>query len=338
MAELKNPYDPNNLEDPYATDLPGGTPPTSSTQPVGTPVNVASTEPTAPPQNPSQVINSQNPTANPDLPYVQAGDTGGYIDGVGVTVAPGHSLTPAQYQAYIDEAIEMGVPADWAADWLSRNPWDSNRMLEAYNSEGGGDSSPDDVMIAGSGGSGSMRSLRKTLESLWGGGMNQNVINSRMSNVRDDLNRQRKSRLRTNQAALAERGLIGSGPEEYALGSLETDMADIFSNAATGIYADESQAADRRMMDALQMSSALESGDLDRALGYYNADIGKMLGLGNLALGNTQAMNNYNLGLADFGLRRDMAINEFDQQDLNQLIQMVEQLLNASGISQGITT
>lgn len=89
--------------------------------------------------------NAQNPGADPEKPYVQAGNTGGYLEGTGVTIGEGRSITPEQERSNIDAAIASGVPEGWARDYLGRNPGDSNRITEAYGSGqsgGGSDSSP----------------------------------------------------------------------------------------------------------------------------------------------------------------------------------------------------
>lgn len=72
-------------------------------------------------------INSQNSTADPSKPYVQAGTTGGYIDGIGVTVGPGSSLTPEQAQNYYKAGVaKYGQSA--VDDFLARNPNDYARI------------------------------------------------------------------------------------------------------------------------------------------------------------------------------------------------------------------
>lgn len=100
--------------------------------------------------NPSGVINAQNPNADPNLPFVQGGTTGGWIDGIGVTVGQGRSMTPAQHQANIAAAIAAGVPESWINDYLGRNPFDSGRMIEAYFSDAG----VEDTRTGATGGSG----------------------------------------------------------------------------------------------------------------------------------------------------------------------------------------
>lgn len=87
----------------------------------------------------SQEINEQNPDADPSKPYVQAGDTGGYLDGVGVTLGEGTSITAGDRDRYLQDARNVGLSDSTVQDFLKRNPGDYNRIVEAYADDGGGD-------------------------------------------------------------------------------------------------------------------------------------------------------------------------------------------------------
>ncbi len=47
-------------------------------------------------------------------------------------------LTLEQARFYEEQALQMGVPAAWIADYLARNPGDQHRLLDAYAGEAGG--------------------------------------------------------------------------------------------------------------------------------------------------------------------------------------------------------
>lgn len=179
-----------------------------------------------------------------------------------------------------------------------------------------------------------------------GGGFNQDIVNRRTDNVRDQLNRFRTSQNASNRASLANRGLIGSGPEITAQNRMEQGIADQFQNAVSGIYADESQNADSRMMQALGLFGGLGSDAnrlaLDRELGLGQLDLGwgrlgldQTLGLGNLALGNMNGTNDYNLGLARLGLDRDRLQHEIESGNIDQIIQILSQWLAGANSSAG---
>lgn len=175
------------------------------------------------------------------------------------------------------------------------------------------------------------------------GGYNQDIVNRRTENARENLLRQRKSTNANDRAALANRGEIGSGPEITALTRADQDMADRYANATSGIYADESANADQRMMQALQTAAGMDAGDAsafinaykaqtDRGLGSGNLALGQQradndftLGAGNLALGNMNGVNNYNLGLANVGLGRDSLLQKTSQDKINTVLELLKQ-------------
>lgn len=190
--------------------------------------------------------------------------------------------------------------------------------------------------------------LISTLQGLYknGGGFNQDIVNRRTENAKEDLFRQGKQTRANDEAALASRGLIGSGPEATAFDRRSQDFTDRYKNAVSGIYANESQNADQRMMSALQLAGGLDQNDAQnlinayssqtsRALGLGNLDTNATLGLGNLALGNMNGTNNYNLGLGRLGLDRDVAQNNADNTQLDQIIKLLEQLHGGAQTSSG---
>src|SRR6188768_558462 len=86
----------------------------------------------------------ENPATSPGVtppptPGAGGGSTpppgGGHIDGIGDTIAPGSSITPAQRDAYIASALAQGVPQGWLDAFIARNPNDYNRIVEAYYSD-----------------------------------------------------------------------------------------------------------------------------------------------------------------------------------------------------------
>jgi hypothetical protein len=192
------------------------------------------------------------------------------------------------------------------------------------------------------------------------GAFNQDVVNRRTENASETIGRQLKSRNQTNRAALADRGLIGSGPEITAQNRAEQGSQDAFTNAVSGIYADESNNADQRMMQALQLATGLSGQDAQFALDAYNASTNRglgqgnyglglgnlalgnknadnsfTLGLGNLALGNLTAGNNYSLGLGQLGVDRDKMQIDANNTDTQNLIDAINYLIQTGKISAG---
>jgi hypothetical protein len=191
------------------------------------------------------------------------------------------------------------------------------------------------------------RDIMAELEKLFPDGLfNQGIVNRRVENASEALGRQAKSRTASNRAMLADRGLIGSGPEQTAQNRMEDDLFSQYSNAVSGIYANESENADSRMMQALGLAAGLSEAEMDNMLGWFRAQsddrlgqgrlgLDSMLGRGNLALGNMRATNDYNLGLGQQGLDRDRLLLDVDQGDMDNYIKILELLLSGAGVGAG---
>lgn len=186
---------------------------------------------------------------------------------------------------------------------------------------------------SGGGGGDIMAQLAKLFPN---GGFNQDLVNKRVSNATDSLNRNRKSQLATNSAMLANRGQgANDGTTGTAAGNLETRLGQDFNSNVNDIYANEGSAADSRMMQALQTAAGLSASDAKNAvdmarinsessLGWGNIDLNRTLGLGNLALGNTNSAHNYNLGLGQLGLGRSQLQQSGQNSSMDQLIRLLD--------------
>ena len=110
MAQQYDPYgyDPDEYEDPFHGQQPA---------------------PWIPP------VANPNTNTPPDLYHEPAGNTGGWIDGIGQTIAPGSSITPAQRDSYTQGALGQGISQGWIDAYIARNPNDFNRLEEAYFSD-----------------------------------------------------------------------------------------------------------------------------------------------------------------------------------------------------------
>lgn len=264
--------------------------------------------------------------------------------------------------------VPNGIPVEWAQDFISRNPGDYSRIGSAYNSPRSGETNN------GSGGSRgtdaphatpyqgqsqgqqifqptstappkepSLDELMAQLKDIYGnqGKFNTDAFNRRTEVASEGLNRQRKSRDATDRSILASRGLIGSGPEQTAQNRMEQDLSDQYSGALSNIYADESNNADQRMMQALQLASGIGTNQasnaldawksqnantltaneqaLQRELGLGQLDLGgkqldvqKMLGLGNLDLGKQRLGLDTTLGYGNLANNSNEIANQYN--------------------------
>jgi len=151
------------------------------------------------------------------------------------------------------------------------------------------------------------------LKGLFPGGMfNQGIVNQRTDIARDALNRYRNQQNATNRAALANRGLLGSGPEATAQNLNEENIGGMFQNAVSGIQANESEAADRRMMQALQLATGLTADQAGLMLDSWKAQSGNNLGYGQLALGNRNADIESQLGNRGYDVQSQLGNRNAD--------------------------
>jgi hypothetical protein len=226
----------------------------------------------------------------------------------------------------------------------------------------------------GAGGGSSSRStgnfdgLKEALAGLFpNGNFNQDVVNRRVDNVRGALSGARKSRLQTNQALLADRGLIGSGPEMTAYKNMDEDLFNQEISGVNDAYAHESDAADSRMMQALQIAAGMTADEAAQAvnwfraqndatrnandfslgqgqlalgnrntdLGYYNSDHDFSLGQGRLAIDNMNGVNTANLGMGRLGLDRDALQHAIQSGDMDRLIEILKLQQGGASTSAG---
>jgi hypothetical protein len=211
-------------------------------------------------------------------------------------------------------------------------------------------------------------SLKEALAGLFpNGNFNQNTVNRRVDNVRGSLESARKSRLQTNQALLADRGLIGSGPEMTAYKNMDEDLFNQEIQGTNDAYAHESDAADSRMMQALQIAAGMTADEAAQAvnwfraqndatrnandfslgqgqlalgnrntdLGYYNSDHDFSLGQGRLAIDNMNGVNTANLGMGRLGLDRDALQHAIQSGDMDRLIEILKLQHDGAGTSAG---
>lgn len=200
----------------------------------------------------------------------------------------------------------------------------------------------------------SMDDVMNTLKGLFpGGAFNQDIVNRRSDNARDAINSAGKRTRSNNQAMLASRGLIGDGPEMSAHDSLDERLLGAENSAVNDIYARESENADSRMMQALQLAAGMSTDEArlaidqfrantDRDLGYGNLALGNKradndftLGQGDLALGNQNSVNSYNLGLGNLGIDRDRLLYEMESGDIDQLMAILQMIMSGAQVGAG---
>jgi hypothetical protein len=77
---------------------------------------------------------------------------------------------------------------------------------------------------------------------------------------------------------MGERGLLGSGAEKTNSANIFQDIGDSFDNSLQGIYADEADRADSRMIQALQMATGMSEEEARNAVSMAGIDSNERLG------------------------------------------------------------
>lgn len=176
---------------------------------------------------------------------------------------------------------------------------------------------------AGSNGPTSMDDIMGQLKGLFpNGAFNQDVVNRRVSNASDAMNRNKHSQLQNNQAYLADRGLVGSGPEATAYTNMEDRLNQNFNSSVNDIYATEGENADNRMMQALSLATGMSTAEAQMTIDRFRANTEHDLGFGNLAARNKEADQSYGLGMTragnDFTLGQGgLALGNINSQNQN---------------------
>lgn len=188
----------------------------------------------------------------------------------------------------------------------------------------------------------------KQLSGLFNGGQpNQDIINRRMDVARDQLNRERNRTLKNNQALLADRGLVGSGPEATSYENMDERLGGATNDAYQSIYGDELQRADSRMMNALTLATGMTSDQARNYIDQFRAQTDHDLGFGQLALGNKNSDQGFTLGQGQLALNNFTANNQnnqfyaslkqaAEQGNIEAILKLLElQGINASQLRQG---
>jgi hypothetical protein len=277
--------------------------------------------------------NANNVFQNWDLNPL-AMQVGGAADGVRDTLSTSRDayLQPLMNQ-YRDQARQTGVRADATDQSLFADPNFQSFVQSGQMPQGTSRQHPDSGFQAGPSGFG--QGLQDALTKYFSGSFNQDLSNRRIDNVRDTLNRQRKSQMATNDAHLADRGIgVNEGPSRTAAGSLEDRLNQNFNSSVNDIYANEFTNADNRALEALRTAAGVNASNQNNELGWGNLDLNRTLGLGNLALGNQNSENSYNLGLGQLGVNRDTLAHAIESGNIDQLIEVLKLFGQGAGITQ----
>lgn len=227
--------------------------------------------------SPTEAINKQNPTAALDKPYVQEGDTGGYLAGTGVTLGQGTSKTADQAQKDIAAARAAGVTEAQIAKFVRENGLqDSGRIIEGFANDGQGSN---DVVkswstggVGGSGNSSLLNDLYAQLRARMSQSLDVNAsdpnIATQLNPYRASIERQRRDYL----SGLAERGAPTQNLAAEQRMSSEKAGQAVGSQLGT-LVGNELTARRQEIADAIDTYAGLLSAEEERALRLQLAEI-----------------------------------------------------------------
>ena len=170
--------------------------------------------------------------------------------------------------------------------------------------------------------------------------------------ARSPLDMLRQAQMEQGQAALASRNLLGQGPEMDYMQRLEQGLAPMYAQAGQQIQLAERAAADARYQQALesgqrmaQQSDLMQEERLSNAMtlatGMSQEQSRNLLNavqtttdrqqmLGDMAMKSLDQNMEWNKFLAEFGLKRDQALELIQTGRLNQLVPLIELYLKAA--------
>lgn len=164
---------------------------------------------------------------------------------------------------------------------------------------------------------GSGMNIHAILESILKGGVgniNEEALNARLGSARTHLGAKRRGDLAQTQATLADRGLVGSGPELAALANEDQNIAAEYGANFSDIFGNESDNADKRFMNALGLATGLTQSDIQAAIDQF------------------VATNNFTLGQGQLTLAQELGQGNLQNDSINQLIALIQSLQNGSSI------
>jgi len=172
-----------------------------------------------------------------------------------------------------------------------------------------------------------------------------------IESARAPLDILRQSQLAQGQAALASRNLLGQGPEIDYMQRMEQGLAPMYADAAQRIELAEREASDQRYRDALQtgqtmaqQADALQESRLSNALSLATGMSGEQSRnllstvqttterqemLSDVAIRSLDQNISWNKFLAEFGLKRDQALELITSGRINQILPLLDLYLKA---------
>jgi hypothetical protein len=174
-----------------------------------------------------------------------------------------------------------------------------------------------------------------------GGRFNTNTEALNLEQARGVTDRARRAEMAGIRGDLANRGLVSEpghpqGLEMDAADRLEERViAPMMSDAVQKYLINEGNNASDRFNTALQTGASLSSSDNNTLLNTLNAGTNRQTALSDIAIRSLEQNRLFNQFLAQYGLDVDRFLNEVSSGQNTQLMALLQQFINLTGLSTG---
>lgn len=168
-----------------------------------------------------------------------------------------------------------------------------------------------------------------------GGAFDENILGRRLESSIEGLNTLESSRINNLEARLADRGLIGSGPQKGGLEGIARDIAGIGATEFRNIIAAEQEQANQRFNTGASLAAGLTAQQPQNLLDATGQGTGRQDILSRIALDTLRNQQDFAETVGRFGLDRDLARNQIEDQRLGQIAGLINSLFNVPQIARG---
>lgn len=161
-----------------------------------------------------------------------------------------------------------------------------------------------------------------------GGQLDEDRLAARFESSRELLDRGRRAQVNQARGELANRNLLSEpgipqGSERTALERIELGLAPIFATELRNIGIAEGQAADQRLLGTLSAATGLADSQSRNLLDTLRTATDRQAVLSNIALGTLDRNIEWNRFLAEFGLQRDVVLEQLQSGRTDELLALI---------------
>jgi len=156
-----------------------------------------------------------------------------------------------------------------------------------------------------------------------------------LEGARSPLDALRRSQTSQAQAAMAGRGLLGSGAELDYMSRLEGQLAPQYAAAGQEIELEERRAEDKRLSEAMSGARDLTVSQSRTLVDTIRAGTESQQMMGDMALRSLDQNMEWNKFLSEYGLERAEVLETIQRGRLNDLLPLIQEYMRGAQISAG---